>query len=86
MQPDIKATIAWLEQRLKDHDGDLQQRLRASPVWREADDLLRGVPGIGPVTATTLLATLPELGTLNRRQIGALVGHLLCLSPLLFIP
>jgi transposase len=74
VKPDIAATIAWLEQRLQDHDGDLQQRLRASPVWREADDLLRGVPGIGPVTAATLLALLPELGTLDRRQISALVG------------
>lgn len=74
VQPDIQATLAWLEQRLKEHDRDLQQRLRASPVWREADDLLRSVPGIGPVTAVTLLASLPELGTLDRRQIGALVG------------
>lgn len=74
VQPDIKATIAWLEQRLKDHDGDLQQRLRASPVWREADDLLRSVPGIGPVTSVMLLACVPELGTLDHRQIGALVG------------
>ena len=74
IKPDIEATLAWLEQRLKNHDGDLQQRLRASPVWRERDDLLRSVPGIGPVTAATLLAALPELGTLDRRRISALVG------------
>ena len=74
VRPDIQATIDWLEQRLKTLDGDLQRRLRDSPIWREQDDLLRSVPGIGPVTTTTLLAALPELGTLNRRQIGALVG------------
>lgn len=74
IKPDIEATLAWLEQRLKNHDGDLQQQLRASPVWRERDDLLRSVPGIGPVTAATLLAALPELGTLDRHRISALVG------------
>lgn len=74
IKPDLQATIAWLEQRLKDLDGDLQRRLRASPVWREQDDLLRSVPGIGPVTSATLLAALPELGTLDRRQISARVG------------
>lgn len=52
----------------------MQDRLRASPIWRERDDLLRGVPGIGPVTAVTLWAALPELGTLDRRQISARVG------------
>lgn len=74
VRPDIQTTIDWLEGRLKDLDGDLQRRLRASPVWRERDDLLRGVPGVGPVTAATLLAALPELGTLDRRRISALVG------------
>lgn len=74
VRPDIQTTIDWLEGRLRDLDGDLQHRLRASPMWRERDDLLRGVPGIGPVTSATLLAALPELGALGRRQIGALVG------------
>jgi len=74
VQTDIQTTIDWLEARLKALDGDLQGRLHASPIWREQDDLLRGVPGIGPVTAVTLLAALPELGTLDRRQISALVG------------
>ncbi len=74
VQADIRTTIAWLEQRLKTLDADLQGRLRASPVWREQDDLLQSVPGIGPVTSVTLLAALPELGTLDRRQISALAG------------
>ncbi len=63
-----------LEARLKTLDDDVQGRPRASPIWREQDDLPRGVPGIGPATAVTPLAALPELGTLDRRQIGALVG------------
>jgi transposase len=71
---DIQTTITWLEQRIKALDDDLHGRLRASPVWREQDNLLRSVPGIGAVTAVTLLAALPELGTLDRRQISALVG------------
>lgn len=74
VQADIRTTITWLEQRIQALDDDLHGRLRASPVWREHDDLLRSVPGIGPVTAVTLLAALPELGTLDRRQISALVG------------
>ena len=74
VQADIHTTITWLEQRIKALDDDLQGRLRASPVWREHDDLLQSVPGMGPVTAMTLLAALPELGTLDRRQISALVG------------
>ena len=52
----------------------MRQTLRQSPVWREKDDLLRSVPGIGNQISLTLLAYLPELGTLNRRQIAALVG------------
>ena len=74
VQADIRTTITWLEQRLQALDDDLHGRLRASPVWREQDALLRSVPGIGPVTAVTLLAALPELGTLDRRRISALVG------------
>ena len=68
------AHIAWLEQELSDLDKGLRQTLRRSPVWREKDDLLRTVPGVGEQLSLTLLANLPELGTLNRRQIAALVG------------
>jgi transposase len=48
--------------------------VRATPIWREREQLLRSVPGVGPVLAVTLLAQLPELGTLNRKQIAALAG------------
>ena len=71
---DLNAHIAWLERRLKASDDELQRVLKASPAWRERDDLLRSVPGVGPVLSLTLLAQLPELGQLNRREIAKLVG------------
>ena len=74
VRPRIEAHIAWLEQELDDLDEGLRQTLRQSPVWREKDDLLRTVPGVGEQVSFTLLAYLPELGTLDRRQIAALVG------------
>ena len=74
VSPRIEAHISWLEQELGDLDKGLRQTLRRSPVWREKDDLLRTVPGVGEQVSLTLLANLPELGTLNRRQIAALVG------------
>ena len=57
-----------------DLDRGLRQTLRQSPVWREKDDLLRSVPGVGEQLSLTLLAHLPELGTLDRKRIAALVG------------
>lgn len=74
VRPHIAAHIAWLEQELADLDQQLRQTLRQSPVWRAKDALLRTVPGVGPQLSLTLLAHLPELGTLDRRQIAALVG------------
>ncbi len=74
VQQHIAAHLRWLEQALADLDRDLRKTIRATPVWRETEELLRSVPGIGPVTAFTLLADLPELGRLPRRQIAALVG------------
>ena len=74
VRPRIEAHIAWLERELDDLDEGLRQTLRQSPVWREKDDLLRTVPGVGEQLSITLLAYLPELGTLDRRQIAALVG------------
>jgi transposase len=71
---DIEAPIAWLHARIATLDDDLETMLRASPLWRENDDLLQSAKGIGPVSAHTLLLELPELGTLTRQQIAALVG------------
>jgi transposase len=70
----VQDHIRWLEQELADLDDDLERTLRESPLWREKDNLLRSVPGIGRVVSITLLADLPELGTLSRHQIAALVG------------
>ncbi len=71
---ELRAHIAWLERRLRRLDRDLDAALRASPCWRTQDALLQSVPGVGPVLAATLLAALPELGTLSRHAIAALVG------------
>ena len=70
----IQQHVQWLEQQIQELDRDLDQLVRTSPLWRDTDNLLRGVPGIGPTTVATLLAELPELGHLSRRQIAALVG------------
>ena len=74
LRADIEAHIAWLNQRVAALDNDLDTTLRASPVWRERESLYRSVPGIGPVCARTLVLDLPELGTLSRQRIAALVG------------
>lgn len=70
----LKKHIAYLERELAMTDTDLGTLIRESPVWRERDDLLQSVPGVGPIVARTLLAELPELGQLNRRAIAKLVG------------
>jgi len=70
----IEAHIRWLEKELTRANGDLQEAIEESPVWRENEELLRGVPGVGPVLARTLLAELPELGELKNKQLAALVG------------
>lgn len=74
LRPRIAAHIAWLRQERDDLDAELRQQIRQSPAWREDDELLQSVPGVGPVLATTLIADLPELGQLDRKQIAALVG------------
>src|SRR5262249_56955284 len=67
----IQAHLEWLESDLREIDDDLRQRLCSSPLWREQDNLLRSVPGIGPILSLTLLAERPELGRLAHRQIPA---------------
>ena len=70
----VEVHIAWLRQERDTLDAELRQQVRRSPAWRDDDDLLQSVPGVGPVLATTLIADLPELGQLDRKQIAALVG------------
>lgn len=74
VQASLKKHVAYLDRELASTDRDLHDAIRRSPVWRERDQLLQSVPGIGPVVARTLLVDLPELGRLNRRQIAKLVG------------
>jgi len=71
---DIQAHIAWLEQRLAQLDAELERLIASHPAWKELSTLLCSVPGIGPVVSATLIANLPELGTLSHKQIAALVG------------
>jgi len=70
----ITQHIHWLERQLQDVDRELDTSIKASPVWRAKDDLLRSAPGVGPILSRTLIGELPELGTLPRKQIAALVG------------
>ena len=71
---DLIQHIRWLERRLHDVDHDIDRTVQSSPIWRAKENLLRSIPGVGPVTSRTLLGSLPELGSLNRKQIAALVG------------
>jgi len=68
------AHLDWLKQELHDLDKALEHEILHSPIWREKGKLLRSVPGVGPVLTVTMLAELPELGQLNRKQIAKLVG------------
>jgi transposase len=74
VQQRVEAHIAWLKRALRELDRDLQTTIRSSRVWRETEDLLRSVKGVGPILTATMLAELPELGHLTRRKIAALVG------------
>ena len=70
----IEAHIRWLEKQLEQIDLDLETMIHNSLLWREQEDLLRSVPGVGPVLSRTLLAELPELGKLTHKELSALVG------------
>jgi transposase len=70
----LQQHIEWLNAELEALDEEIEQYIKERPYWRKNAALLRSVPGVGPVTASTLLAELPELGTRNRKQIAALVG------------
>jgi transposase len=70
----LKTTLKTLKAQLDELDRDIDDTIKRSPVWRAADDLLTSVPGVGDVTAHTLIADLPELGQLDRRRVAALVG------------
>jgi transposase len=74
VRTDIRETIAFLVKRLKQTDRDLDDQLRQSPVWREKEQLLKAIPGVGRQMLLTVLATLPELGRIPRKQLAALVG------------
>lgn len=78
VSPSIRAQIdehlSWLKTRLDQADRELVRLLHDSPLWRERDNLVEGVPGVGPIFSATLLADLPELGVLGHKQIAALVG------------
>jgi transposase len=74
VRTDIRETIAFLVKRLKQTDRDLDDQLRQSPVWREQEQLLKAIPGVGRQMLLTVLATLPELGRIPRKQLAALVG------------
>lgn len=74
LQEQIQRHIDWLEEELKELDNEIDQLIQQSDEWREKAAILSSVPGVGPVTVSTLVAKLPELGARNRQQIAALVG------------
>ena len=74
IRPGIEIHIKWLKEAISAINDDLDQQIQSSSSWLEKDNLLKSVPGVGKVVSTTLLIELPELGTLNRRKIAALVG------------
>lgn len=74
LRQDIQDHLAWLREKLAKLDHEIEDFIHSSPLWSDKEALLQSVPGVGPVTASTRVALLPELGTLNRQEIAALVG------------
>lgn len=74
VHPDIQAHLAWLQARIDNANTDLRKRIEASAVWRAKDDLLQSMSGVGPVLSALLIAAVPELGSVNNRQIAKLIG------------
>jgi transposase len=74
VRADLEAHVAWLSERLINSEKELSEAVRSSPAWREKDELLRSIKGIGPVASRTLLAGLPELGQVTGKQAAALAG------------
>ena len=71
---DLEAHLGWLDRPIAAVDKELGDRIRSGPIWREKDEWLRSIKGIGPVVSRTLLAAVPELGRSDRRRVAALVG------------
>ena len=74
LRKSVKRLLAALQKELSEVDAEIEETVRGTPAWREKEDLLASVPGVGPTIARTMIAELPELGTLDRRQIAALAG------------
>jgi transposase len=74
VRPSIRELVRFLDKRIAEVDRDLHDRLRSSPLWRDKEDLLRSIPGVGPVLSLTLLAEVPELGSIGHKQLAALIG------------
>src|SRR3954447_7430076 len=74
VRADLERHLAWLKAEVAGADRRLAEAVKASPAWREKDELLRSIPGLGPVSSLTLIAALPELGSLDGGKLSALVG------------
>jgi transposase len=74
MHPNINKHLDWLNQEIKEIENDINQQIQTSEIWKETDELLQSVPGVGKVLSSTLICELPELGQLDDKKIAALVG------------